>query len=189
MCPAIAKTSDAEVVAAARAIVERDGMAALSMQSVAEAIGVRPPSLYKRFTDRAELLLAVEAQALEQLGAALERSSSKLPFARRPKAMALAYRRFARRHPRLYALLFSGATVGDRGATEARRRAVAPLLEVLSALLGPDRALPAARVLTAFLHGFVTMENVGEFRLGPGVDEAFNLGLTTLLDGLQRTPR
>ncbi len=62
--PAVAKTSDDDIVRAARRIVERDGTVGLSMQSVANEVGVRAPSLYKRFTDRAALLGAVEASAL-----------------------------------------------------------------------------------------------------------------------------
>jgi len=181
MCPAIAKTTDEEVVAVARDLVERSGAEALSMQSVAEAIGVRAPSLYKRFPDRAGLLAAVERQALEELARTLNRAARASSPTAKLRAMAHAYRRFARAHPRLYALLYSGATVGDAEGTAARRRAAEPALNAFGVLVGPERALPAARVLTAFLHGFVSMENAGEFRLGPGIDEAFRLGLESVI--------
>ena len=45
-------------------------------------------------------------------------------------------------------------------------------------------ALSAARLFTAFLHGFATMENGGEFKMGGSVDAAFGFGLEAILGGL-----
>jgi hypothetical protein len=52
------------------------------------------------------------------------------------------------------------------------------------ALVGKDQAFAAARVLTPFLHGFVSMELAGAFRLGPDLDRAFTRGVGTILAGL-----
>jgi len=181
VCPAVAKTSDEEVVAAASKLVERVGAPALSMQAVAEQIGVRAPSLYKRFPDRAALLVAVERRALVDLARALTRASRSTSAAANLASMGRAYRRFGRSRPHLYALLYSGATRGDPAATQARRETAAPALRAFAALVGEDSALSATRVFTAFLHGFISMEIAGEFRLGPGIDEAFERGLRTLI--------
>lgn len=187
--PAIAKTSDEAVITAARAIVERSGQDGLTMQAVAAAIGVRAPSLYKRFPDHAALVAAVERQALNELSSAVVSATAGQSPAARLRAMAHAYRAFAVAHPRLYALLYSGATVGDPEATAVRREAVEPMLMAFAALVGPGRALPATRVMVAFLHGFASMENAGEFRLGAGVDEAFRLGLRSVIAPRRRRSR
>jgi hypothetical protein len=64
-------------------------------------------------------------------------------------------------------------------------RLVAPLAE----LVGPDDAFATARVLVPFLHGFISMQLANGFRLGPGLDEAFENGVTTILRGAIGTRR
>jgi AcrR family transcriptional regulator len=183
LSPATAKTSDAEVVACARFLIERAGVAELSMQAVASHIGVRAPSLYKRFANRAELLLAVELQALGELTELVMRASSGTSPKAQLRSIAQCYRRYALAHPEIYAFIYSGETLRHAEATQARRRAAMPVIDAFKMLVGEQQALPAARVLTAFLHGFVSMEIASEFRLGPGLEEAFRLGLDLIIDG------
>jgi AcrR family transcriptional regulator len=180
--PALARTSAEEVVLAALAIVEAEGAEALSMQAVAAAVGIKGPSLYKRYANRELLLDDVVRAALEELGdclaAARKRPGDPI------EGMARAFRAFALKHPRLYPLLFAARLEG--GDLKARRaELVGPLVGHLSGLVGPDRALDAARLLTAFLHGFVTMELNGSFQMGGDVEQSFLFGLARLSAGLR----
>jgi hypothetical protein len=52
-------------------------------------------------------------------------------------------------------------------------------------LVGRERAIDAARTLTAFAHGFVSMELAGAFRLGGDVDEAYRFAIESIVAGLQ----
>jgi AcrR family transcriptional regulator len=182
--PAIAKTSDDDVIRAARKLIEREGADGLSMQAVADEVGVRAPSLYKRFVDRSSLLAAVELEAFASLGRALDRAAKTGKPATDLEQMGIAYRHFARRHPRLYDMLFSRSAPRGPEADRARAEAAKPLIDCVTKLVGEKRALASARVLTAFVHGFVSMENAGAFRLGEGVDDAYELGLSMLLGSL-----
>jgi AcrR family transcriptional regulator len=194
MSPARARTSNEAIIAAARALLETDGLEAVTMATVAARVGVRPPSLYKHVRDRAALLAAVTESAAEEMAEVLRDAIADAGVAApdRLASLAVAYRDFARRSPRSAALLFSDLGPGTRPPVAAGARAAQPVVEVAAALVGPEHALSAARVLTAFAHGFTSMEHAGAFRLGGDVDEAFSLGIEVLARGLAaaagRTP-
>ena len=63
-------------------------------------------------------------------------------------------------------------------------RAAGPVLRSTAALVGDEDALDAARLVTAWMTGFLQMELAGAFRLGGDVDRAFDYGLSRLLRGL-----
>jgi TetR/AcrR family tetracycline transcriptional repressor len=66
-------TKDA-AIAAAIELVDRDGLAALSVQAVARAMNVTAPSLYHHFKDKDELLQRVARALLLEVG---EQSQAK----------------------------------------------------------------------------------------------------------------
>jgi AcrR family transcriptional regulator len=183
MCPAVARTSDAALVDAARALLEQGGPDAVTMHAVGAAVGVRGPSLYNRFANREALLRAVEDAALADLTARLHAAADSAP---RPalERMAAIYRAFARQHPRTYALLYAPAAA-DSARVAARAKAAAPLLAVTQRLVGPSAALPAARLLTALLHGWVSMEQAGAFHLGGDLEAAFAYALGAAIEGIE----
>lgn len=181
--PAVPKTSDEEILKAARALVERHGVEGLSMQSLATKVGIRAPSLYNRFADRDAIVDRLALLAMAELATAL----ATIPDAGAVEAelvkMAHVYRDFARRHPHLYRLLFANRP--DGAGLPARRVAtVQPLFVRLQQLVPKAKILPAARTLVAYLHGFVSMELEGAFHLGGEVDEAFAFGIRTILGAL-----
>jgi hypothetical protein len=102
----------------------------------------------------------------------------------RVAALAHAYRAFAHRSPRSAAVLFADLGHGTGAPVDVAARAAAPVIEATTLLVGPAAALPAARVLTSFVYGFTTMEQAGAFQLGGDVDEAFRLGVESMVRGL-----
>jgi len=159
------------------------------MSDVAAAVGVRAPSLYGHFADRAALLEELELSLWNQLGASLASQVIKRHPIETLKAQARAYRRFATRRPNAYALLYDVRSKNTQRGVRARAEALTPALFAFTALVGPSQALVAARVMTPYLHGFVSMENSAAFRLGPGLDGAFEYGVETILRGLaEATP-
>ncbi|MFE6736193.1 TetR/AcrR family transcriptional regulator [Microbacterium sp. NPDC057650] len=185
--PAPQRVSQEELVAAIRRIAEDDGIDAVTMSSVASAVGVRTPSLYKRAADRHGLLrLAAEDAARE-----LVTEMSSAPFspgegpAGRLRRMAHALRAFAARAPRVSGLLFAAPSAAAAPSPEAGEPLLRPLLDAVSAA-APGDPLPAARTFTAWIYGFCTMEQAGAFRLGGDVDAAFEYGLDVLVGAMER---
>ncbi|GAA2719417.1 TetR/AcrR family transcriptional regulator [Cellulomonas aerilata] len=182
--PAPERTSLEAVVTAGRAVLEADGVAGLTMQAVAARVGVRAPSLYKRVADRDHLVRLVAAATVEALGERLAAVPDSGDAVRDLAALAGALRAFARSAPAGYGLIFVPGPAAARPDREALARASAPVLRVAAALAGPADALPAARTVTAWAHGFITMELAGAFALGGDVDEAFAFGVRRLAAAL-----
>ncbi|MFC7432370.1 MULTISPECIES: TetR/AcrR family transcriptional regulator [unclassified Agrococcus] len=183
--PAPERTTAAAIVDAGRAIVEAHGLDALTMQAVADRVGVRAPSLYKRIAGRDALLAAVVAAVLDDLEAAIAAAASDATPRERLAAIAAATRAFAHRHPVGYGLVFAPAPAPAAQPDVGRLGdAAAPLLAATHELVGEAAALDAARLLTAWLHGFLAMELGGAFRLDGDVDRAFAYGLRRILDAI-----
>lgn len=172
--PTPERTSHAAIVDAGRDLIEESGIAGLTMQSVAQRVGVRAPSLYKRIRDRDALVEAVAVATLDDLTARLEASDRSL------ESLARVYRAFAHERPEGFRLMF-----GTAAPQERLDRAGLAVVESAADVAGPAHALDAARLLTAWVTGFVHMELAGAFRLGGDVDAAFDYGLAALLRGLR----
>jgi AcrR family transcriptional regulator len=182
--PAPARTSTDAVVAAARDLVESEGLDALTMQAVAARVGVRAPSLYKRVASRDALLAMVADQAAMELGARLEEVVGSADPADDLRSIAAAFRDFARRNPATYPLLFDPRLSGV--SAEARDRSADVVRRVAGRLAGEHDELAASRMVVAWANGFVTMELAGAFQLGGDVDEAWAYGVDALVAGLRR---
>lgn len=185
--PAHPKTTDVQIIQAARHLFENKGRDGFSMNDVAASVGIRTPSLYGRFANRAALLTAVEFQVCAELADLLGKLIVADDAEASLMAQAQTIRRFAKRNPNAYALIFDIRSVPTKEGTSARAAALAPLMPSLAALAGGGDAFAAARVLIPYLHGFISMELSNAFRLGGGVDAAFKRGVSVVLRGVARS--
>ncbi len=179
-----AKTTEKEICEAVRQLLEIHGEEGLSMHAVAAAVGIRAPSLYKRFSNRADLLSAAARDALFELSGILREATNGPQTYENLERMAHLYRKFAKKNPRTYALIFSEVLAVREDLLLARQATAEPWLTLLAQAVGKESALPAARMLVSYLHGFLSMELAKNFRLGGSVQEAFQYGLTKILDSL-----
>jgi AcrR family transcriptional regulator len=186
--PTPERTNVDAIVTAATEILERNGADALTMQAVAAAVGVRPPSLYKRVRSRNDVIRLVMERVAIDLGDALDAAVDSIHRPReRVLALLYATRAFARARPNAYSLLFARLPDDALPDPSVLARTIGAVLRVSTALVGEEHSLEAARTLTAWVHGFVSMELADRFRMGSDVDEAFAYGSRRIADALTIT--
>lgn len=161
----------AEIVAAALLILEEEGRAALTMRRLADAVGMRAPSLYKHFPDKAALEAALIEQGFMDAARAFAEGAAASGD---PLFGSLgAYRRFARQRPQLYRLMTQGPLPRHLLAPGVEERAGAALVDVVG---DPD----LARAIFAFAHGMMILELDERFPPGADLDAAWNSGMQAL---------
>jgi len=184
MSPAPARTSNDAIVAAARRILEAHGLSEVTMRSVAEAVGVRGPSLYKRVPDRAALLRAVADGVVADLSRTLARAIETDDPRADLWAAVRAYRAFVLANPNGYRLLFGQLPPSAAPDPTDLAALGEPIVRAMARLTGETDALEGARTLVAWAHGFVSMELAGAFRLGGDLEAAYAFGAESILAGV-----
>jgi AcrR family transcriptional regulator len=150
------------IVAAALALVERDGPDDFSLRKLGAALGREAMSLYHHFPSKAHLLDALVDAALEEI---LVAPVDGDPLAAL-RAVASSYRAMARRHPKLYPLI-----AVHRLNTPTGVRLIERVLSLVRAAIRDD-ALAARhfRVLGYYLTGAALDETAG-YAQGPSAAE------------------
>lgn len=133
---------------AAGALIEKDGLAGLSVREAARRAGVSHNAPYRHFADREALLDGLAQEGVEQLELALTGLSGR--------ELGEAYVRFARAHPQRFRLMFT-----------RRREAMRERFAQAFAGLGAE-ANVAAAAAWALVHGLACLILDGQL---PGEEE------------------
>ena len=167
--PAVRRARPAEIVAAGRQLLETEGRDALTMRRVASALGIRAPSLYKHFPDKAALESAMIEDALVDIGeashAAIRSTSSDGALER----LLAVYRAYSLAHPHLYRLATAGPLARETMAPGLEEWAGNPWYVVTG-----DPNL--AQAVWSFAHGMVVLELDGRYPGGSDLDETWKAG-------------
>lgn len=149
------------VVGAAIKLIDAEGFEALSISTVAAALGVRPSALYNHVGSLDDLRGRVAVSATERLTEAISSAAMGVAGIAALRAVADAYRDFAEEHPGQYsALLRSSPTTGDLAAANARLDDVFVRIYSGAGFPAGDAELAARRARQA-VHGFVTLKHSG----------------------------
>ena len=165
------KIDRGSVVAAALAIVEREGHDALTLRRLASDVGVTANALYRYFENRDVLVAAAADAVAHRLTLAIEEGVANSPSdayadvraPERVRRLLTAYAAFAERHPALYQLLLGARPEAGARLPEPRyhERLWAQSLSLIEPLVGADDA-PAATVgLWSLLHGSWALRRTG----------------------------
>lgn len=162
------------LVDAAIALIDEQGLDALSLNAVASRVGVATPSLYKHVTGGlTELRALIAARLIGEFADELTRHTLGLSRDAAVAALMHASRDYVRRHPARWAAMPADPIGEPVTVAEGTR-----LLEVFLAVLrgyGLQRsaAVHATRCLRAMMHGFVCLEIDGGFGLPEDVTESY----------------
>ncbi|MER0444771.1 TetR/AcrR family transcriptional regulator [Streptomyces sp. NPDC006660] len=191
------------IVAAASALVDAEGLAAVSTRRLAAELGVSGPSLYNHFRTKDEILEAVADATSAQVDLSMFEEGDGRDWRTALHDWALAYRAVLTRHPHIVPVLAQGP--GRRPA--GLRLADAVFGAMVAAGWPPAQATRIGALmryfimgsaLGSFARGFVDDEtaydpadypHLGQAHLlaerQEEIDEgAFETGLRALLDGL-----
>lgn len=144
----------------ASVLANENGIDGLSMNELAAALGIRPPSLYAHVDgiDAVRRLLALHGLRELEQGVARVTAGKSGPEAVR--ALMYGYRNFARKNPGVYSAMLPKAPQSDTVWREAVDQLVRTLLSSLHGyrLEGPE-AVHVLRAMRSLVHGFVSLES------------------------------
>jgi AcrR family transcriptional regulator len=182
---------------AAERVLERDGLAGLTLRAAAREAGVSHAAPTHHFGDLSGLLSELAASGFRQFNAAMAAAAGQdLSPAERAIARAKAYVGYAKAHPGMYVLMFRTERLDYSRASlcEAAEASFAGLAEAIAARrqetisedgLTLDQAATIARAWS-LVHGFTMLMLDGRLqdilnRLPEGAD------VETLLDAMLKT--
>jgi AcrR family transcriptional regulator len=152
------------IVAAARAVAEREGWDAVTIRRLADEIEYSQPVLYSHFENRDAIVAAVAIEGFQEIAVALRDAAGRQNAL---ETVALAYLAFAQRHPALYEAMFSLPT-GLRFAEADTRPELRAGFDALAAVVTPfcAEAELVTETFWAALHGLAELERSGRIRPG-----------------------
>ncbi|QJU52733.1 TetR-like C-terminal domain-containing protein [Herbiconiux sp. KACC 21604] len=182
--PRAGLTTAAVVDAAARMIDERPDES-LSLATLAESLGVKPPSLYKHVDGVEGLRRRVMLRAKGEFADVLTDAAVGTSGADALRAFATAYRRWAESHPAQYALTVRAPRSGDADDEEVSARLAGIVYRVIAGFdIGGDDLIDAARFVRSALHGFVDLETSGAFELPAATERSFDRAVASVAGAL-----
>jgi len=164
-----------KVVALAAEVADDVGIERLTLAAVAERAGVALPSLYKHVEGIDRLHRNLSVAALRELLAELTRAAAGKAGRDALHALAGTIRGYAQRHPGRYAASAKAPNAGDEEHEALSAETVGLVVDVLGAyrIEGAD-AIDAVRAVRAAIHGFVSLEASGGYRMAQDLDVSYH---------------
>jgi len=183
-----------ELLAAAEAVLVREGPGGLTVRAVAAEAGIAPMGVYNRLGGKDGLVDALLVKGFDRLRAAVDAAindTAEPSMRARLVACGMNYRQFALDNPHFYAIMFEDAIPHERDNEEVGIRARAAFGALVRAvelagaagvLAAPDPTEAAQQIWSA-VHGAVALELKG-LVLTPDPRYTYVTSLATLIRGL-----
>ncbi len=158
------------LIKAGRAILEKDGVEALTLRACARMAGVSHAAPHHHFAGINDLLAEIAATGFEDFVKILDKNAALSSSAvEKLKAMCRSYVAFARERPAVYQLMFgTAAPLASEHLQTTKVTAWEQLANAVSAATGPEDKEAKALQVWSTVHGFSML--VISKRLPPMVD-------------------
>jgi len=175
-----------QILAKSIELIEQRGAAGISMHELAEALGVKTPSLYNHITGIEELELAIARYSGDALRNALTGAVTGRQKDDAVTALAAAYRKFGKEHPGMYDTVMSLPKTGKSEFSEIIRIAIRPIVQTIREYnLSDEQTVHWQRVLRSIMHGFISQEKSGFFKhFDISADDSYQVAINCYLTGL-----
>jgi len=164
------------ILRAACAVLEREGIEAVSIRKIARMVEITPMGIYNHFPNLEALMVAVYEQGVAKLARLVWKgiARAKTP-AEKLRSLTGSYIAFGMKHPRYYSLLFGSEFIQKYSWENPPRSLVmenfwVPLTEVIEAcqqagVIQPDcNPQEVATHLWAAMHGYVSFLLIGRLQ-------------------------
>jgi len=179
-----------ELLAAAEAVLVREGPGGLTVRAVAAEAGIAPMGVYNKLGGKDGLVDALLIKGFDRLRATIEQGREPDMLARLTNC-GLRYREFGLANPHFYAIMFEDAIPHEHDNLEVgehARAAFAALVRIVevsaaAGLLDAPDPVEAAQQIWSAVHGAVALELKG-LVLTPDPLHTYESFLATLIRGL-----
>jgi AcrR family transcriptional regulator len=179
-----------ELVAAAEAVLVRDGPAGVTVRAVAAEAGIAPMGVYNRLGGKEGLVARLLIIGFDRLRAAVE-AGEETDMLQRLRGSALRYREFALGNPHFYAIMFEDAIPHERTSTAVAEHAEAAFgalvrhVEAAAAAgkIAGESPREIAQQLWSAVHGAVALELKALVQT-PDAAATYRAAVDTMLRGL-----
>ncbi len=155
-----------KIRAEALSLLERKGPGGLRARTVAEAAGTSTSAIYELFGDKGGLIQSLYEAGFDELQADLASLQQSPDAAQDVRELFQATRRFARKHPQLFEVMFARPFEEFEPTTDGREPAsslfslvVAQVTRWLDQVGSPADAVDVSRVLISASRGLITDDN------------------------------
>lgn len=170
-----AKTDTAaRILAVARDILDREGLAGVAMRPVADRVGITPMAIYRHYADRTTLLNAIANQGFQVLAVRMQAVPLHGRVETRLARLGDIFVEFALQFPDLYDLMFlaprRGARLYPQDFKAGRSPTFSPSVKLLEEAmregkLRRDDPVEIAFEMSALSHGLIVLYRGGRVGL------------------------
>ncbi len=177
--------SQAQIIDAAANLADQYGLETLTLAQVAQAVGIRLPSLYNHVDGLAGLRYELAVLGTRELGMVIGRAAIGKSGDAAVLALAQAYRSYMLEHPGRYTASIRAPQPDDYLLQDLKEQIVTIVQTIMTYYqLNEEHSLHAIRGLRSIIHGFATLEQLGGFGLPLDREKSFRLLLEMYIAGL-----